>query len=286
MKKTRYVAPSRDAIDPQVFGRMPLAAWHEYIHLLESPDWPDIATLNATRPLGMPEHFAPQTRELLADNLHYEQRIAERGDIATREHNWHDLFNALAWLRHPTLKRALNARQVAEIAHMGPKQRSRAQCALTHFDEAGVVVTLRDPALLPLWDTHDWHGLFWRERTAWLDGRIHVAVFGHALLEHALTPGQFLVGKALVVTPPSSQRKLGSSASESTAQGTESIDTCAQAIRKGHALRDPLELRPLPLAGIPGWHPDNGQEAFHREAPCFRPVRAGRCYPAPWTLGG
>jgi len=32
----------------------------------------------------MPERFAPQTRELLADNLHYEQRIAERGAIAAR----------------------------------------------------------------------------------------------------------------------------------------------------------------------------------------------------------
>ena len=286
MKKTRYVAPARDAIDPQVFGRMPLAAWREYTHLLESPAWPDIATLNATRPPGMPERFAPQTRELLADGLHYEQHIAERGEIATREHNWHDLFNALAWLRHPTLKRALNARQVAEIAHMGPKQRSRAQCALTHFDEAGVVVTLRDSTLLPLWDTHDWHGLFWREREAWLDGRIHVDVFGHALLEHALTPGQFLVGKALVVTTPSSQRKLGSSACEPAARCIEGIDTSAQAIRIGHALRDPLELRPLPLAGIPGWHPDNGHEAFHREAPCFRPVRVGRSYPAPWVLGG
>jgi len=304
MKKTRYVPPSRDAIDPQVFDRMPLAAWRDYAPLLESRDWPGIDALNAARPTDMHERFVAQTRELLADKLHYEQRIAEHGNIATREHNWHDLFNALVWLRYPTLKRALNARQVAEIARMGPKQRSRAQCALTHFDEAGVVVTLRGPTLLPLWDTHDWHGLFWRERTAWLDGRIHAAVFGHALLEHALTPGQFLVGKALVMmvpadsagvpasetptpySPASSQRKLGSSACDSAARCTESIDTCAQAIRNGHALCDPLELRPLPLAGIPGWHPDNGQEAFHREAPCFRPVRAGRSYPARWVLGG
>jgi hypothetical protein len=27
---------------------------------------------------------------------------------------------------------------------------------LTLFDEAGVVVTLSDPALLALWDAHDW----------------------------------------------------------------------------------------------------------------------------------
>jgi len=268
----RYLAPARDAVDPQVFGRMPLAAWREYAGLIEGRDWPSIDALNAARPAGMHERFVAQTRELLSDDLHYEQRIAERGEIATRENNWHDLFNALARLRHPALKRALNARQVAEIAHMGPKQRSRAQYALTHFDEAGVIVTLRDPALLPLWDAHDWHGLFWRERAAWLDGRIRVELFGHALLEHALTPAQLLVGKALVMA--------GSDASP-----VEAIDACARAISAGEVLCDPLELRPLPLAGVAGWHAGNECEAFFVEAPCFLPARAGRSYPAPLAGG-
>jgi len=268
----RYVAPARDAVDPQVFQRMPLVDWREYAGLIEGRDWPSIEALNACRPAGMRERFSAQTRELLADGLHYEQRIAERGEIATRENNWHDLFNALAWLRHPTLKRALNARQMAEIAHMGTKRRSRAQYALTHFDEAGVVVALRDPTLLALWDAHDWHGLFWHERDAWLDGRIHVELFGHALLEHALIPGQLLVGKALVVA--------GSNAST-----VATIDACAWAIDVGKVLRDPLELRPLPLAGVPGWHPDNECVAFFSEAACFRPVRAERCYPAAIEFG-
>ncbi|MBD8900284.1 DUF3025 domain-containing protein [Rhodanobacter sp. DHG33] len=269
----RYVAPARDAVDPQVFQRMPLADWREYAGLIEGRDWPSVAALNACRPIGMRERFAAQTRELLADGLHYEQRIAEHGEIATRENNWHDLFNALVWLRHPALKRALNARQMAEIAHMGTRQRSRAQYALTHFDEAGVVVALRDPALLALWDAHDWHGLFWRERAAWLDGRIQVELFGHALLEHALTPGQLLVGKALVVAGPD----------VSTAMVA---DACAHATLTGEVLCDPLELRPLPLAGVPGWHPGNKQEAFCREAACFRPVRIGRCYPPAVELLG
>lgn len=267
MKKTRYIAPPRSAVDPQVFRRMPLAAWHEYADLIEGHGWPFIESLNARWPVDAPERFAAQTRELLADGLHYEQRIAERGAIATRENNWHDLFNALVWLRHPALKRALNARQMAEIAHMGPKQRSRAQYALTHFDEAGVVVALCDSALLALWDAHDWHGLFWRERAAWLDGRIHVELFGHALFEHALTPAQLLVGKALVVAGPD--------VSPATA-----IHASGRAIHAGQVLCDPLELRPLPLAGVPGWHADNGREAFFVEAPCFLPARAGRRYPA------
>jgi hypothetical protein len=264
----RYVAPARDAVDPLVFRRMPLTAWREYAGLTEGRDWPAIDALNAIRPAGMRERFVVQARELLADGMHYEQRIADRGLIATRERNWHDLFNALVWLRHPALKRALNSRKVAGIACMGTKQRSRAQCALTHFDEAGVVVALRDQLLLPLWDAHDWHGLFWRERDAWLDGRIHVEVFGHALLEHALTPAQLLVGKALVVAGP-------------LLSAAEARETCARAIGDGVALRDPLDLRPLPLAGVPGWHPGSTRDMFFREAACFRPVRAGRSYPPP-----
>ncbi|MBQ4853286.1 DUF3025 domain-containing protein [Rhodanobacter sp. B2A1Ga4] len=265
----RYVAPVRDAVDPAVFERPPLAAWREHAGLIEGRDWPAIDALNACRPAGLPERFVVQTRELLADGMHYEQRIAECGDIATRERNWHDLFNALVWLRHPAIKRALNARQVAEIARMGPKRRSRAQYALTHFDEAGVIVAVRDPSLLALWDAHDWHGLFWRRRQAWLDGSIRLELFGHALLELALSPDRLLVGKALVFQP-------GGDADLSAC--------CAAAIGSGRLLLDPLELRPLPLSGIPGWHPDNAGEAFHHGAACYQPRRAGREYPPAWPI--
>ena len=269
----RYIAPPREAVDPGVFARMPLAAWREFADLLEAPGWPSVDALTAWLPADAPVRFAVQTHGLRADGLHYEQRVAERGVIATRERNWHDLFNALVWLRFPGLKRVLNARQAAEIARLGPKRRSRAQYALTHFDEAGVIAGLRDPALLALWDAHDWHGLFWRERAAWRGGRIEVAVFGHALLEHALTPERLLVGKALVVALPRA------------APLDAAIDACTAAIGDGHSLRDPLELRPLPLSGIPGWHPDGEVEAFHRTAPCYQPLRTGRIYPEPLTAG-
>lgn len=269
----RYVAPPREAVDPGVFARMPLAAWHEFAALLEAHDWPSVDAFAAYLRADTRMRFVVQTRELMADGLHYEQRIAVRGVIATREHNWHDLFNALIWLRFPDLKRALNARQAAEIDHVGPRQRSRAQYALTHFDEAGVVVGLRDPALLALWDAHDWHGLFWRERAAWRDGRIEVVVFGHALLEHALNPERLLVGKALAVALPQGMPM------------DASVHACASAIGDGRLLRDPLELRPLPLSGIPGWDPDGDAENFHLQAPCYQPLRAGRVYPAPFAMG-
>jgi hypothetical protein len=272
VSRQRYVAPAREAVDPTVFAVLPLADWSDYDALLRGPHWPAVDALNALRHDASKPRFAAQDHTLLADGLHYEQRIADRGVIATRERNWHDLFNALVWLRYPALKQALNRRQVEEVARMGPRERSRSQCAMTHFDEAGVIVRVVDPSLLALWDAHDWYGLFWRERAAWQDGRIDVAVFGHALLEHALTPGKLLVGKALVV------------AADRATAWESIVAALAERIAPGKLLRDPLELRPLPLSGIPGWHPDNGEEAFHHEAPCYQPLRAGRRYPVALAL--
>jgi len=265
----RYLAPLRDAVDPAVFESMPLAAWNDYADLLRASAWSSVDALNARRAPDASVRFVAQTPALLADGLHYEKRIAERGEIATRECNWHDLFNALMWLRYPALKQALNARQFAEIARMGPKTRSRAQYALTHFDEAGVLVELRDPALLPLWDAHDWLSLFWHERAAWHDGRIRVELFGHALLEHALTPGKLLVGKALVFLRVDA------------ADDDDLVARAAASIVGGEVLRDPLEMRPLPLSGLPGWHAEAERKNFHCDNPSYQPRRAGRNYPRP-----
>lgn len=260
----RYVAPARDAFDRGVLASPPLSHWSAFDTLLRDEAWPDVERLNALLPEGADVRFVAQDRDLLADGLHYEERIARHGRIATRPDNWHDLFNALVWVRYGALKRALNARQMAEIERMGPRERSRPQCALTHFDEAGIVVSLRDPAMLAAWNAHDWHALFWMHREAWARGDARVAIFGHALLEHALTPDKLLVGKALVM--------LGEG---------DAIARCAEAIASGAILNDPQELRPLPVSGVPGWHADTVDEGFYATAPCFQPLRAGRVYPDP-----
>lgn len=259
----RYVAPTRQSLERRVLASPPLSYWTDYTALLGGEAWPDIATLNALLPACSDVRFVTQDKALLDDGLHYEERIARHGAIATRPDNWHDLLNALVWLRYPSIKRALNARQMAEIAVMGPRQRSRPQCALTHFDEAGMIVTLNDPAMLVAWNAHDWTTLFLGHREAWLSGQARVEVFGHALLEHALTPGTLLVGKALVVMGEGDARSR-----------------CADAIAAGHILNDPQELRPLPVSGVPGWHDQTEQPSFYTTAPCFRPLREGRTYPS------
>lgn len=271
-----------------IHDQPPLSAWREYASLLHGPDWPDGAALEDWRARAFASDgvarpaFAAQTPELLADGLHYEQRIAA-GLVATRAGNWHDLFNALVWLRHPQLKLALNARQVADIARVGPKQRTRGQCALTQFDEAGAIVWCADSALLALWDAHDWEGLFLRERAAW-GQRIAVTVFGHALLEREFIGGEILsTTKTIAVRVDADEIARRASEGAVIAQWAQAEAWLAQAIRDGQLLADPQEPRPLPLPGIPGWHAGNASAAFYREAPCFRPLRPGRRYPPPFV---
>lgn len=235
----------------------------EYLDLVTAERWPEIESLNARIHASGPR-FVQQDTTLLADGLHYEARIAQ-GRIATRAESWHDLFNAMVWMRHPALKRALNRQQCLHIERMGPRERSPAQQALTQFDETGVIVQVRDAALLELWDRHDWAALFHANAGRWSDGGISVAaVVGHALMEQMLVPGRLLVGKCLVV--------LG--------DPVDSVARVVDSIVAGTSLVTPTELRPLPLSGIPGWHAGQG-EAFYKQADYFRPLREGRVYPRP-----
>jgi hypothetical protein len=276
--RRRHVAPARAAVDPRRFESPIFAAWHHYAGWLADDAWPGVADLDAALGGALHPHsgavlrFVEQTPALLDDGLHYEQRIHAHGRIATRAANWHDLFNALVWLEQRELKAALNARQVADIVLQGPAERSRGQCALTHFDEGGAIVLLRDPGLLEAWDAHDWTRLFWRERAAWTDGRAEVRVFGHALLEHALGAAPLHTAKCLAVAVDEDLPRAG--------VGIER--ELARAIVSGDLLCDPQQLRPLPLSGIPGWHPATADASFYASAPCFRPLRPGRRYPAPW----
>lgn len=263
--RRRFIAPARADVDRACFAHPLFAAFGAYQDLMVAAEWPELGALDQR--LGVPgNRLVEQNDELLADGLHYEQRIA-RGRIATRPCNWHDLFNALVWARYPELKAALNARQCNDIQRHPPGQRTRAQAALTQFDETGVIVRVRDASLLQAWNRHDWHALFVEGAAQWRNGNIAVsAVFGHALMEQALLPTRLLVGKCLVVQ------------GDDDATGLEQV---TQAILRAELLKDPLELRPLPLMGIPGWHACQ-DESFYRKYEYFRPARAGREYPAAW----
>jgi hypothetical protein len=109
----------------------------------------------------------------------YEGQVAVRGEVPTRRDDWHDLFNALAFMTFPRAKRALHARQFAILeARLGPtatklpNARTREQDALALFDEGGLVVASPEPF------ADDALG------AAMHAGRARVVPFGHALYEH------------------------------------------------------------------------------------------------------
>ena len=269
----RYCAPDRECLDALIWQH-PVFTYlnHRHLALCRILEWPEVDSLNGLwqAPLnsnGQNYRFVAQ--EVLADSLHYEQRIFEFGDIPTRSRNWHDLFNAFIWMTFPNIKAALNTRQVHDINAVGAKQRTRAQCAMTHFDEAGAIIRLSDAGMLESWSQHDWPSLFdaWQDAVA--AGKLQLWLFGHTQYEHALNPDIALVAKALVIQ---------SDQPYSDAMMDEFI---AQAIIDKHCMNDPQELRPIPLSGIPGWHELSGQADFYQRVPCFRPKRVGKIYPEP-----
>ena len=176
----------------------PIARW------LAVSTSPSLATLNAwareagiALPDGRPLRFvAPsRTRQSAID---YERRIAERGEVATRPNNSHDVWNALAWLAFPRSKTAVNAIHVAAAASTG-NARNPARDAATLLDEYGLIVACADADLLALWRAHAWRELFWTRR-ADVVRAMRVAAIGHGLLQKLLTPFPGITGRALVVS--------------------------------------------------------------------------------------
>ena len=269
----RFTAPERADLDATVFAHPVFNTLaKDHLALCRQPHWPAVDGLNALwhapeNRFGNPYRFVAQ--ETLADGLHYEQRIFEQGIIATRHNNWHDLFNAFIWLRYPRIKAALNTRQCQDIAEVGTKQRTRSQCALTHFDEAGAVIRLADDSLLALWDEHDWPAFFAGFNRALGNGQARIWLFGHSIYEHALNPDIALIAKSVVF--------IGDQAPDDAA-----LDAwLAGCIIERHCLQDPQELRPIPLSGLAHWHACYGQSDFYACVPCFKPKRPGKSYPAP-----
>ncbi len=272
----RYRAPARAAVPAATFAHPVFDGLTDAQRALcRQPQWPGISELNAlwqapASDAGARLRFVAQ--EPLDDGLHYERRIHDHGLIATRSDNWHDLFNAFVWMRFPALKTALNRRQVEDLARVGASRRTRAQSAMTHFDEAGAVIRLYDDGLLAAWDGHDWPTLFRGWQAAERRGALQCWLFGHALMEHALTPSIALVAKALVLAHPEPM-------------GDAQVDALLAArVRDGVCLNDPQELRPIPLTGAPGWHPGQDRPDFFEFLPCFQPKREGRSYPPPIRL--
>ncbi|HVB49763.1 MAG TPA: DUF3025 domain-containing protein [Burkholderiales bacterium] len=240
--------------------------------LLREPGWPDAERLNrlaaglgaAPRTdRGIPVRFvAPCPGE----GTYYEQRVFDSGGVQTRPHNWHDLFNALAWIAFPRSKARINALHAAELPREGGR-RGPLRDMLTLFDEGGAIVACADPALAELIRAFRWRELFW-ERRAHARSRLRFAVLGHAVLEMALAPWPGITCKALIVEVEPAL--LDAPAAELVG----ALDARAAQWLGAHATTGtPRALAALPIFGYPGWMPESERADFYDDTRYFRPLR-------------
>lgn len=263
--KRVFISPARESVDKRIFRHPVFSDVAGFLPWAEAEQWPTVESLNVTSENLKHAYaevslvFEMQTADLVLDGMHYEQRIFQRGQISTRENNWHDLFNAMMWLQYPRIKSALNARQWEDVQKNGLKTRTPGQCAMTLFDEAGAFVVMPDD-MLECWKQHNWHGLFIDHADDWRSGLARVAVFGHALLDHALVTETLLVAKCIVL--------------DDKTDFSKGFDGVADEIHSGNRLLANSELRTLPLCGIPGWHSAVDSAEFVNTAACFSPLSA------------
>jgi hypothetical protein len=226
---------------------------------LDNP--PGLDALNA---LGAPVRFVPSSDS----DEPYELHVERTREVPTRPDNWHDVFNALAWCAFPQTKRVLNHRHGEEIRRRGATgARGTVRDALSLFDEGGVIVASDDASLLELLRGFEWKALFWTRR-ADVVARMRFFVFGHAILEKAMSPYKGITAKALLLEMPPSF--LAQSSDRQRAE----VDARAAAWFAHSPLDSTRLLSPLPILGVPGWG-ENDRADFYEDTSVFRPGYRG-----------
>lgn len=248
-----------------------LSYWLDYLPYLQGlggEDFPACRQLNALLPEGLNSEGGHTIRFVSSGQLTdepYEQRIFLTGQVSTRPDNWHDLFNALVWMRFPRIKTAMNA--LHYLAWPGQEDGSRGDLrdALTLFDECGVIVFSTEWKMLRALSERRWNDAFLSDE---FSTAVQLSICGHAILEKYLSPYKSMTAKALLVHVDPDFMKLP----------RHEILTCldkdiAERLRRGNLLTHPACLAPLPLAGVPGWWPadEQGDAAFYQDLQVFRP---------------
>ena len=209
--------------------------------------------INATNLNNKALQFISQDESLPFKNLGYEQRIYLHGLIATRNYNWHDFFNALAWLSFPKTKATLNAIHFKEQSQQKNPLRSARRDLLTLFDECGVIIQAQDNIHQLIRD-HKWQELFVSHKNLWVNGEIKITTFGHAMYEKYMFPYIGMTAKALFLPK----------------DNVECDDFISSKIANDELLINKGELFALPVLGIPGWY-KNQDESFYANQNYFRP---------------
>jgi hypothetical protein len=211
--------------------------------------------------LGLAERYGFRFVPPCDDDLSFESRIAQRREIECRPDSLHDVFNALTWLTFPRIKLAINELQASEFT---PGRRSVLGNMLAHFEECGVVVLCSNPHLGELLKAFRWKELFVAHRDQVVRD-MAVLVYGHGLYAKALRPYIGLTGHAIIVdVPPEGLDRSDDSIVEA---GDLAV---AEILVSGDRVQKARDLAPLPILGVPGWHPGNEASSFYDDASYFR----------------
>lgn len=201
---------------------------------------------------------------------HYEPRIYLTGELQTRA-CWHDIFNLLVWASFPRAKAALNARHYALLevrAGEFATPRLPVQDTLTQFDESGVIIVSADQTLSALLENFQWKALF-GERRKDVKKQMRCYLFGHGLMEKALTPYRGMTGKGIVL------QVAPTFFDQTEAEQITQIDQdLAQLIADPNRLTRPNNFAPVPILGFPGFTAENENPAYYEDQRYFRPGRA------------
>jgi len=246
-------------------------SFRKFLEVLPGDAFPNTDSLNELLPTGTITRHGAAIRFAPAAGLpgvDYERHIYLSGQVATREHSWHDLFNALVWCRLPRLKAAMNELHFLNLDRAKNGSRGPLRDALTLLDESGVIVYGPDGDALGALAGRDGDSAFLKYRARW-GATLRVVICGHAILEKFLRPYRSITAHALLLRTPGPF-------------SVEALDHCLGAsLGKKGWVDSPACLSPLPLMGIPGWWPAGDQDQdFYADRDVFRPARKDRP-PAP-----
>ena len=254
-------------------------AWHPLLGAgLPAPTpMPTLAELNVEAvKRGLVSGGGAPLKFILPDEqeVGYERRVFDQGEISTRPDNWHDAFNALIWLSFPQTKAAMNRAHIVALEALGQtgaRERGPARDTLTQFDECGVIMAGTRPDLWAALCAHDWREVFVTRRDE-LQATSRFVAFGHASHDALRSPFRGLCGKALFI--------------ETDAVGLLEIDRgdllsldkalACRVCRYGRADFSGHRWQPLPLLGIPGITSANDDPAYYDDTWQFRPPRTMR----------
>jgi len=267
--------------NPEELKQSPLfSPLHSLLSHFENNHFPSLPDLDTLRGLqteiklqsGKSLRFVEQGLGKQVFESQYEPRCYLSGEVQTREHNLHDLFNALVWLTFPQSKAAINARHYCALTQAVSSlqsQRGSVRDMATLFDESGVIIACSNSHLAKLLCDFKWKELLWSCRDE-VTAQMGFYIFGHGLYEKAIQPYVGITGQGLLL--PVEKEYF----TWSMARKIQHLDERVSAyINDDTHCLDTRELTPVPLLGVPGWSTDNMREEYYDNQHYFRAGRRG-----------